>query len=76
MIGTQPSKAFSSEVGFPVRVKETRQNKTPEPGSDSIRTGLWLGNAANFLWRRPDQPQISTGLMRQPYGVCTRRRTR
>ena len=65
--------AFSSEVG-PVRVKKTRQNKKPKPGSDSI-TGFgpaWVAESARaeahagaeeFL--RVDRFAVDTGFIVQ-----------
>ena len=39
LAATDHQKRFRAKWA-PVRIKKTRQNKIPEPGSDSIRTGL------------------------------------
>jgi len=52
---------------MPVRVKKTRQNKNPEPGSDSIGTEKALAEAAwieRSLWIR-NAPTSGSVLLRQ-----------
>jgi hypothetical protein len=40
---------------LPVRVKKTGQKNNLEPGSDSVRTGLWIG-------RKPSRKRASRPL--------------
>jgi hypothetical protein len=44
-ISVSPDLEHFSAKWTPVRVKKTRQNKNPEPGSDPIRTEKALGDA-------------------------------